>query len=96
MPVGTLLDPQRRSRQFVAARLVELAGRRAGGFVLTSSRGRRKMGTANYSLVRQDKAYVKRHPELTLWRHEELTQGGGSDAHNGAGVGWRREGVARP
>ena len=31
---------------------------------------------------------------MTLWRHE-LTQGGAATLSNGAGVGWRREGVAR-
>jgi hypothetical protein len=35
VPVRALLDPQGRGRQFMAARLVQLASTRAGGFVLT-------------------------------------------------------------
>jgi len=36
------------------------------------------------------KSFVKRHPELTPWRHEELTRGEADDTDqdaNGAGVG---------
>jgi hypothetical protein len=46
------LDPQGRGRQFMAARLVQLAGTRAGGFVLVRQEGAGKWGTATYSLVR--------------------------------------------
>jgi putative DNA primase/helicase len=51
-PVRGLLDPQRRGRQFMAARLVQLAGTRAGGFVLTRQQAAGKWGKATYSLVR--------------------------------------------
>jgi hypothetical protein len=34
-PVRTIIDPQARGRQYVATRLVQLAGTRAAGFVLT-------------------------------------------------------------
>ena len=50
-PVRALLDPQGRGRQFVAARLVQLAGTRAGGFVLTRQEAAGKWGKATYSLV---------------------------------------------
>jgi hypothetical protein len=52
VPVRTLLDPQRRGRQFMAARLVQLAGTRAGGFVLRRQGAAGKWGTATYFLVR--------------------------------------------
>jgi hypothetical protein len=51
-PVRALLDPQRRGRQFMAARLVQFAGTRAGGFVLTRQEAAGKWGTGTYSLVR--------------------------------------------
>jgi hypothetical protein len=51
-PVRALLDPQGRGRQFTAARLVQLAGTRAGGFALTRQEAAGKWGTATYSLVR--------------------------------------------
>jgi hypothetical protein len=46
--VRTLLDPQRRGRQFMAARLVQLAGTRAAGFVLTRQEPAGKLGAATY------------------------------------------------
>jgi hypothetical protein len=55
-PVRLLLDPQGRGRQFIAARLVQLAGTRAGGFVLRRQEPAGKWGTATYSLVRTSKA----------------------------------------
>jgi 3-oxoacyl-(acyl-carrier-protein) synthase len=51
-PVRALADPQGRSRQFVAARLGQLAGTRAGGFVLTREEAAGKWGAATYALVR--------------------------------------------
>jgi hypothetical protein len=51
-PVRVLVDPQGRGRQFVAARLVQLTGTRAGGFVLTREEAAGKWGAATYSLVR--------------------------------------------
>jgi putative DNA primase/helicase len=51
-PVRALLDPQGRGRQFMAARLVQLAGTRAGGFVLTREKAAGKWGTGTYSLTR--------------------------------------------
>ena len=51
-PVRALLDPQRRGRQFMTARLVQLAGTRAGGFVLTRQEAAGKWGVDTYSLVR--------------------------------------------
>jgi hypothetical protein len=54
--VHALLDPQRRGRQFMAARLVQLAGTRAGGFVLTRQEAAGKWGKATYSLARTAKA----------------------------------------
>jgi hypothetical protein len=50
--VRALLDPQGRGRQFTAARLVQLTGTRAGGFVLTRQEAAGKWGKATYSLVR--------------------------------------------
>jgi len=55
-PVRALLDPQGRGRQFMAARLVHLAGTRAGGFVLRRQKAAGKWGTGTYSLVRTSKA----------------------------------------
>jgi len=54
--VRALLDPQGRGRQFVAARLVQLAGTRAGGFVLTRQEAAGKWGTGTYSLACTAKA----------------------------------------
>jgi len=51
-PVRALLDPQRCGREFMAARLVQLAGPRAGGFVLTRQEAAGKWGKATYSLAR--------------------------------------------
>jgi hypothetical protein len=51
-PVRSLVDPQGRGRQFVAARLVQLTGTRAGGCVLTREEPLGKWGAATYSLVR--------------------------------------------
>jgi putative DNA primase/helicase len=50
-PVRALVDPQGRGRQYVAARLRQLAGTRAGGFVLTREEAAGKWGAATYSLV---------------------------------------------
>jgi hypothetical protein len=55
-PVRLLLDPQGRGRQHIAARLMELTGTRAGGFVLTRQKPAGKWGAATYSLVRTSKA----------------------------------------
>jgi hypothetical protein len=55
-PVRVLVDPQGRGRQHIAARLVQLMGTRAGGFVLTRQEPAGKWGAANYSLVRTSKA----------------------------------------
>jgi hypothetical protein len=51
-PVRALLDPQGRGRQFTAARLVQLAGTRAGGFVLMRKDPAGHWGVSTYSLVR--------------------------------------------
>jgi hypothetical protein len=51
-PVRALVDPQGRGRQHIAARLVQLTGTRAGGFVLTRQEPAGKWGVATYSLVR--------------------------------------------
>jgi putative DNA primase/helicase len=51
-PVRSMVDPQGRGRQFVAARLVQLTGTRAGGFVLTREEPTGKWGAATYSLAR--------------------------------------------
>jgi hypothetical protein len=55
-PVRVLVDPQGRGRQHIAARLVQLTGTRAGGFVLTRQEAAGKWGAATYSLVRTSKA----------------------------------------
>jgi hypothetical protein len=44
-PVRVLVDPQGRGRQHIAARLVQLTGTRAGGFVLT--RQERAVGSSD-------------------------------------------------
>jgi hypothetical protein len=51
-PVRSMVDPQGRGRQFVAARLMRLTGTRAGGFVLTREEPAGKWGAATYSLAR--------------------------------------------
>jgi hypothetical protein len=55
-PVRVLVDPQARGRQHIAARLVQLTGTRAGGFVLTRQEAAGRWGAATYSLVRTSKA----------------------------------------
>jgi hypothetical protein len=47
-PVRALVDPQGRGRQYVAVRLRQLAGTRAGGFVLTRQEAAGKWGAATY------------------------------------------------
>jgi putative DNA primase/helicase len=51
-PVRLLVDPQGRGRQFVAARLGQLMGTRAGGFVLTREEAVGRWGAASYALRR--------------------------------------------
>jgi hypothetical protein len=51
-PVRTLVDPQGRGRQFVAARLGQLTGTRAAGFVLTREQPVGRWGAATYSVAR--------------------------------------------
>ena len=51
-PVRALLDPQGRSRQFVAARLTRLAGTCAGGFALTRQETVGEWGRSTYALRR--------------------------------------------
>jgi hypothetical protein len=51
-PVRALLDPQGRGRQFMASCLVQRAGTRVGGFVLTRQEAAGKWGAATYCLVR--------------------------------------------
>jgi hypothetical protein len=51
VPVLGLIDPQGRGRQFVAARLMQLTGTRAGGFVLTRQRSVGKWSPATYALL---------------------------------------------
>jgi hypothetical protein len=55
-PVRALLDPQRRREHFISARLVQLAGTRAGGVVLTRQEAAGKWGATTYALVRTAKA----------------------------------------
>jgi hypothetical protein len=47
-PVRVLVDPQGRGRQHMAARLVQLTGTRAGGFVLTRQEPAGKWGHINF------------------------------------------------
>jgi hypothetical protein len=49
--VRALVDPQGRGRQHIAARLRQLVGTRAGGFVLTREEAAGRWGAATYSLV---------------------------------------------
>jgi hypothetical protein len=58
-PVHTLVDPQGRSRQYLAARLAELAGTRAGGFVLTRQDPAGKWGATTYALRRTGSPVAK-------------------------------------
>jgi putative DNA primase/helicase len=51
-PVRALIDPQGRSRQFVAARLTRLAGTCAGGFALTRQETVGEWGRSTYALRR--------------------------------------------
>ena len=50
-PVRALVDPQGHGRQYVAARLVQMDGARAGGFVLTRQPAMGKWSAATYALV---------------------------------------------
>jgi hypothetical protein len=51
-PVRLLIDPHGRGRQFVAARLGQLSGTRAGGFVFTREDPVGRWGAASYALRR--------------------------------------------
>ena len=51
-PVRALIDPQRRGRQYAAARVNKLRDTRAGGFVLTRQEPTGKWGAATYALRR--------------------------------------------
>jgi hypothetical protein len=50
-PVRAFLDPQGRGQPFFAARSVQGADTRAGGFVLTRKEAAGKWGVDTYSLV---------------------------------------------
>ena len=52
-PVRALLDPHGRGRQHIAARIMQLAGTRAGGYVLTRQEAAGKWGASTYSLLRR-------------------------------------------
>ena len=52
-PVRASLDPQRHGRQYIAARLMQLTGTRAGGYVLTRQEAAGKWGASTYSLRRK-------------------------------------------
>ncbi len=54
--VVQLIDPQGRGRQFVAAKLVQMAGTRIAGFHLTRQPAAGKWGAATYALKRTDGA----------------------------------------
>jgi putative DNA primase/helicase len=49
-PVRTLVDPRGRGRQFIATRLSQLTGTRAGGFVLDRQKATGKWGATTYAL----------------------------------------------
>jgi putative DNA primase/helicase len=51
-PVQALVDPQGRSRQFIAARIRQLTGTRAGGFVLSRQEAVGRWSAATYALRR--------------------------------------------
>jgi hypothetical protein len=51
-PVRSLLDPQGRGRQHIAARLARLAGTCAGGFALTKQEPAGKWGASTYAVRR--------------------------------------------
>jgi putative DNA primase/helicase len=57
-PVRNLVDPQRRGRQFIAGRLPQLVGTRAGGFGLTRQEATGKWGAATYALRRTGSVLV--------------------------------------
>jgi hypothetical protein len=59
-PVRALVDPQGRSRQYLAARLTWLAGTRAGGFVLTRQDPAGKWEASTYALRRTGSPVPKR------------------------------------
>jgi hypothetical protein len=50
-PARALIDSQGRGRQFVASRLTQMEGTRAGGFVLTRQPAAGKWGAATYALA---------------------------------------------
>jgi hypothetical protein len=52
-PVRASLDPQGHGRQYIAARLMQLTGTRAGGYVLTRQEAAGKWGASTYSLRRR-------------------------------------------
>jgi len=54
--VVAALDPQGRGRQYVSARLRQLAGTRAGGFVLTYQPPAGRWGAATYAVRKTDEA----------------------------------------
>jgi hypothetical protein len=53
-PVQRLLDPQARGRQYIASRVSQLEGTRAGGFVLTRQVGAGRWSVATYALEKAD------------------------------------------
>ena len=52
--IQAMLDPQKRGRQFVAARLGKLVGTRLGGFVLTKQPSPGAWGAATYALMKSE------------------------------------------
>jgi putative DNA primase/helicase len=59
VPVRALVDPQGRGRQHIAARLTQLSGTRAGGFVLTRQEAAGKWGASTYALRRTGSPVAK-------------------------------------
>ena len=60
-PVRALLDPQGRGRQHIAARLMQLTGTRAGGFVLTRQEAAGKWGASTYSIGQREHKGHREH-----------------------------------
>ncbi len=61
--VRTLIDPQGRGRQFVAAAVEKMVGTRVGGFMLTVQRGGGKWSVATYAVCKTTTDFAGDGPE---------------------------------
>jgi hypothetical protein len=77
--VRALIDPQGRSRQFVAAALEKMVGARVAGFMLTAQRGNGKWSVATYAVRQTTTDFASDRPEHRGHREADTSPNNGPD-----------------